>query len=241
MNKGPGQTRDYVAQFWAGAEALVQRADIVLCAPFVDLETLRVELAPSRVKFGAQDCYWEPAGAYTGEVSAAMLKEIGATYCIVGHSERRRLFGETDETVARKVEALLALELTPIVCIGESLEEKQRGVTSQRCMDQIHAGLGGLSDEQRARLAIAYEPIWAIGTGLSDDPASANEMAKYIRGCAGGLEHARILYGGSMNAENVTSFCAQSDIDGGLIGGASLDPRIFLKLVLDGVKALGSR
>jgi triosephosphate isomerase (TIM) len=237
MNKGPAQTRDYVHSFWAGAEALVPRADIVLCAPFIDLQTLRVELAPSRVKFGAQDCYWEPAGAYTGEVSAAMLHNIGATYCIVGHSERRRLFGETDEMVARKVAALLEVELTPIVCVGESLEEKQRGLTMQRIADQVISGLGALTDDQRGRLAIAYEPIWAIGTGLNDDPASANEIIKLIRAMAGGLSKARILYGGSMNAENAVAFSEQPEIDGGLVGGASLDPRTFLKLVINGVKA----
>jgi triosephosphate isomerase (TIM) len=241
MNKGPAQTRDYVLQFWGGAEALVPRADIVLCAPFTDLETLRVELAPSRVKYGAQDCYWEKAGAYTGEISAAMLQDIGATYCIVGHSERRRLFGETDETVARKTAALLAVDLTPIVCVGESLEEKQRGETAERVRAQIQAGLGQLTNEQRARLAIAYEPIWAIGSGLSEDPASANDVATMIRTAASGLDQARILYGGSMNADNVADFCAQPEIDGGLVGGASLDARVFLTLVINGLKAAGLR
>lgn len=232
------QATDYIARFWAAAEALVPRADIVLCAPFVDLETLRVELAPSRVRIGAQDCYWEPAGAYTGEISATMLKDIGVSYCIVGHSERRRLFGETDETVARKVGALLALEITPIVCIGETLEEKQQGQTAQRVTAELAAGLGDLSEQQRAGLVIAYEPIWAIGTGLSDDPTTANETIKMIRGALGGLSSARILYGGSMNAENAAAFCAQPEIDGGLIGGASLDPRAFLTLIMNGLKSV---
>lgn len=238
MNKGPAQTRDFVAQFWAAAEALVPRADIVLCPPFIDVETLHVELAPSRVAYGAQDCYWEPSGAFTGEVSAAMLKEIGARYCIVGHSERRRLFGETDEGVARKVGALLALDLTPIVCVGETLEEKQQGTTETRVAAQVNAGLGGLTDRQRASLVIAYEPVWAIGTGLADDPASANETIKMIRGMAGGLSEARVVYGGSMNAENAAAFCGQAEIDGGLIGGASLDPRAFLALIMNGLKAM---
>ena len=241
MNKGPVQTRDYVAQFWAGAEALVTQADIVLCVPFTDLETLRIELAPSRVQYGAQDCYWEPSGAFTGEVSASMLKDIGAKYCVVGHSERRRLFGETDETVALKVQALLSLELTPIVCIGESLEEKQQGKTVERCKQQIEFGLGRFSEGERAKLAVAYEPIWAIGTGLSDDPASANDTIKKIRGMASGLAEARILYGGSMNADNVAAFCEQPDIDGGLVGGASLEPRGFLKLIVSGLKAMSAR
>jgi len=237
MHKAPAQAADYVVQFWAAAEALVTKADIVLCAPFIDLETLRVELAPSRVRFGAQDCYWEASGAFTGEISAAMLAALGARYCIVGHSERRRLFGETDETVARKVAALLAVELTPIVCVGESLEEKQQGLTAARVTSQVQAGLGALSDEQRARVAIAYEPIWAIGTGLSDDPVTANATIAMIRGASGGLADARILYGGSMNADNAGSFCAQPEIDGGLVGGASLDPRGFLTLIMNGLKA----
>jgi triosephosphate isomerase (TIM) len=231
MNKSPAQTIDYVASFWAAAEALVPRADIVLCAPFVDLETLRIELAPSSVKYGAQDCYWEPEGAYTGEVSTGMLAALGCSYCIVGHSERRRLFSETDAMVARKVAALMAHEITPIVCVGETLEEKQKGQTAQRVVEQINAGLGALSDEQRAQLVIAYEPIWAIGTGLADDPASANETIKIIRHCVGGLADARILYGGSMNADNAAAFCAEPDIDGGLIGSASLDPRRFIQLI----------
>jgi triosephosphate isomerase (TIM) len=237
MHKSPVQTRDYVAQFWAAAEALVSKADIVLCAPFTDLETLRTELAPSRVRFGAQDCFWEPSGAFTGEISAAMLAELGAQYCIVGHSERRRLFGETDETVARKVAALLALDLTPIVCVGETLEEKENRLTESRVTLQVQAGLGALTDAQRARVAIAYEPIWAIGTGLSDDPVTANKTIEMIRGVCGGLQDARILYGGSMNADNAAAFCAQPEIDGGLVGGASLDPRVFLTLIMNGLKA----
>lgn len=236
MHKSPAQTAEYVASFWAAAEALVPRADIVLCAPFVDLETLRVELAPSSVKYGAQDCYWESEGAYTGEVSAKMLAEIGASYCIVGHSERRRLFFETDEMVARKVSALLAREITPIVCVGETLDEKERGLTGERVTAQIHAGLGDLTGEQRARIVIAYEPIWAIGTGLADDPATANAMIKVIRDCAEGLRGARVLYGGSMNAENAAAFCAQPDIEGGLIGSASLDARKFIQLILNALK-----
>jgi triosephosphate isomerase len=231
MNKTPVQTIEYVVSFWAAAEALVPRADIALCAPFVDLETLRIELAPSSVKYGAQDCYWEPEGAYTGEVSTGMLAALGCSYCIVGHSERRRLFFESDAMVARKVAALLAHEITPIVCVGETLEEKQQGQTVRRVMEQINVGLGDLSDQQRAQLVIAYEPIWAIGTGLADDPASANQTIKVIRHCAGGLADARILYGGSMNADNAAAFCSEPDIDGGLIGSASLDPRKFIQLI----------
>jgi len=231
MHKAPGQAADYADSFWAAAEALVPRADIVLCAPFVDLETLRVELANSSVKIGAQDCYWEPNGAYTGEISVSMLEAIGVSYCIVGHSERRRLFGETDDMVARKVAALLASGITPIVCVGESLEEKKQGWTAERVAAQVRADLGNLSEVDRGKTVIAYEPIWAIGSGLADDPATANATITMIRSTLPGLEPARILYGGSMNADNAAAFCAQPEIDGGLVGSASLDPRAFVQLI----------
>jgi triosephosphate isomerase len=231
MHKTPAQAAEYVSLFWAAAEALVPRADIALCAPFVDLETLRVELAPSSVKIGAQDCYYEPDGAFTGEVSVTMLAALGVAYCIVGHSERRRLFGETDDAVARKTAALLAAEITPIVCAGESLEEKKQGWTAERVSAQVRAALSNLGPDQRARVVIAYEPIWAIGSGLADDPATANATIAMIRGTLEGLDRARILYGGSMNATNAAAFCAQPDIDGGLVGSASLDPRGFVQLI----------
>jgi triosephosphate isomerase len=231
MHKTPAQAAEYVSLFWAAAEALVPRADIALCAPFVDLETLRVELAPSSVKIGAQDCYDEPEGAFTGEVSVSMLAAIGVVYCIVGHSERRRLFCETDDAVARKTAALIDASITPIVCVGESLEEKKQGWTAERVSAQVRADLGNLKADERARVVIAYEPIWAIGTGLADDPASANATIAMIRGTLEGLERARILYGGSMNASNAASFCSQPDIDGGLVGSASLDARGFVQLI----------
>ena len=231
MHKTPAQAAEYTASFWGAAEALVPRADIVLCAPFIDLETLRVELASSSVKIGAQDCYFEPDGAFTGEISVGMLKAVGVAYCIVGHSERRRLFCETDEMVARKIVALLAAEMTPIVCVGESLEEKQQGRTAERVSAQVRADLGPLTDEERAKVVVAYEPIWAIGSGLADDPANANATIAMIRGALAGLDRARILYGGSMNATNAASFCAEAEIDGGLVGSASLDPRGFVQLI----------
>lgn len=237
MNKTAAEARDYVTSFWGGAEALVTRADIVLCVPFVDLEAVHVALEPSSVKLGAQDCYWEPKGAYTGEISPGMLASLAVAYCIVGHSERRRLFGETDATVARKTAALLEAGITPIVCVGETLEERQAGLTRQRVSEQIVAALGQFSDEQRGRLVIAYEPVWAIGTGVADDPCSANETMHAMRQMLGGLSDTRLLYGGSMNADNASMCCAQADIDGGLVGSASLDPRNFIQLIINGLKA----
>jgi triosephosphate isomerase len=236
MFKTPDAARAYVRAFAAPAAALTDAADIALLAPFVSIEALGSALSGTTIAFGAQDCYWETQGAFTGEVSAAMLREMGCGYCIVGHSERRRLFGETDASVAKKVDALLACGITPIVCVGETYEEHQSGLTLLRVMQQISDGLGHLEDDQRAGVVIAYEPIWCIGTGLADDPASTDKTAGSIRQTLGGLSDARILYGGSMKAENAAAFCACANIDGGLIGSASLDPAGFLTLVANGSK-----
>ena len=167
-----------------------------------------------------------------------MLAGLGVAWCIVGHSERRRLFGETDETVARKVSALLAEGVRPIVCVGETLEENRAGDTRKRVAAQVHAALKHLTEEQRASLAIAYEPIWAIGTGLADSPETANATIGFIRAAAGGLERSVVLYGGSMKADNAEAFCAQPNIDGGLVGSASLDPAAFATLVANGLRGI---
>jgi len=241
MYLDPETARDYARVFLPLAEGLGEEADIALCAPFVCLETLAEELEDSdNISLGAQNCYWEPKGAFTGEVSARMLHQL-VDYCIVGHSERRRLFGETDEMVARKISALLTQEITPIVCVGETLEENQAGRTVERVNAQIAAGLGHLSDKQRASIVIAYEPIWAIGTGLADTPESANATIDVIRHAAGGLADAVILYGGSMKPENAEALCRQKNIDGGLVGSASLDPRAFAQLVGNGLKGVDAR
>ena len=235
MYKTPAQAREYVASFASGAAELAAQADIVLCAPFIDLEALVGALEGSAVGAGAQDCYWQPEGAFTGEVSAAMIAALGCGYCVVGHSERRQHFGETDATVAKKVSALLGLHVTPIVCVGETLDEHKAGATLQRVMQQIADGIGHLSDDERAGLVVAYEPIWAIGTGLADTPENANRTISLIRQSAGGLDDARIVYGGSMKPDNARALCAQPDIDGGLVGSASLDPAAFLTLVKNGL------
>src|SRR5271165_422749 len=165
----PAQTRDYANAFVPLAEKFRERAAVVLCAPFIDLVPLHEELliAQTYVEIGAQDVFWENEGAYTGEISPAMLAGEGVDYCIVGHSERRRMFGDTDETVARKVSALLAADIVPIVCVGETLEEHRAGKARDCVRAQLIAGLGHVTDEQRADIVIAYEPIWAIGTGLA--------------------------------------------------------------------------
>jgi triosephosphate isomerase len=235
MYKSPLQTREFVDAFARAAASLSERADIVLCAPFTDLETLVDSLAGSTIGAGAQDCYWQPEGAFTGEVSASMIAAIGCRYCIVGHSERRQLFGETDAMIAKKVSALIAEGVTPILCVGETLEEHKAGATLQRVMQQVSDDVGHLSDDERAAVVIAYEPIWAIGTGLADTPENANRTIALIRQTSGGLDGARILYGGSMKAENASALCEQPDIDGGLVGSASLHPAAFLALVKNGL------
>jgi triosephosphate isomerase (TIM) len=239
--KTPDEARAYLADFVVSAEELIPRADIALLPPFIDIEAVRDGLAKTTIALGAQDCYWEPQGAFTGEVSASMLAALGCKYCVVGHSERRRLFGETDAMVGKKVTALLAEGITPIVCVGETLDEHQSGLTLQRCMQQVVESLGHLDDDERANLVVAYEPVWAIGTGLADDPESANRTIGYIRQCLGGLDEARILYGGSMKADNAAQFCVQPSVDGGLVGSASLEAAAFLTLIANGSQVRDER
>jgi len=238
MYKTPKDALAYARAFAPAADSLSARSSIALCAPTIDLAALSEALKSSRVALGAQNCFWEPEGAFTGEVSAAMLASLGVRCCIVGHSERRRLFGETDESVARKVSALLAEGIRPIVCVGESLEENRAGETRSRVTSQVHAALRHLSEEQRAGLIVAYEPIWAIGTGLADSPEASNQTIGYIREALGGLERATVLYGGSMKPDNALAFCAQPNIDGGLVGSASLDPAGFIALIENGLRGI---
>ncbi|HMC41301.1 MAG TPA: triose-phosphate isomerase [Acidimicrobiales bacterium] len=189
------------------------------------------------IALGAQDVHWEASGAYTGEVSPGMLAKLNVTYVIVGHSERRQLFGETDETVARKVGAVFAAGMTPIMCVGETLEEREAGSTEARVLGQLRAGLAGLDPEQVGRLVVAYEPIWAIGTGRNATPGDAQAVCAAIR-AAVTAEHGedpgaavRIQYGGSVKAANARDLMAQPDIDGALVGGASLDPGDLAQIV----------
>ncbi|MBC5824255.1 MAG: triose-phosphate isomerase [Candidatus Eremiobacteraeota bacterium] len=241
MFKTPEDTRAYVDAFRIMAAELVAQADIALAAPFVDLDALRVALEGSTIGIGAQDCFWEAEGAFTGEVSAPMLSALGVQYCIVGHSERREFFGETDETVSLKISALLGGNITPIVCVGETHAEHHAGTSFARVEQQLHGALGSLSDAERAAVVVAYEPVWAIGTGLACDAESADTIMNFIRRSAGGLDEARIIYGGSMKPANATALCAQPNIDGGLVGSASLDPAEFLSLISCGLQVLDAR
>ena len=212
------------------------QAEVALAPPFTALDAVAGELAGSDIRLAGQDTFWERQGAYTGAISPVMLKDAGCRYVIVGHSERRQYFGETDLTVNRKLKAVLEVGLCPICCIGESLEERQAGQTLARVGQQLEVGLaemGSLSGEQ---LVLAYEPVWAIGTGLTATPQQAQEVHAFIRSLLRELLHAaaeevRILYGGSVTPDNATSLMAEADLDGALVGGASLKSASFLGIV----------
>lgn len=213
--------------------------DVVVCPPFTALKSVStvIELDRLQVGLAAQNVHWESEGAFTGEVSPRMLSELRCGYCIVGHSERREMFGETDETVNRKVHALLEADITPIVCVGESLETREADDTERFVREQVRAALAGVSADDAARIVIAYEPIWAIGTGHTPTPEGANDVCRSIRATLGALfgqgvaMQVRVLYGGSAKPENLHFFMPEPDIDGALVGGASLDAVSFADMV----------
>jgi triosephosphate isomerase len=211
--------------------------DIVVAAPFTAIHGAAEAARNSNVQIAAQDTSWEPEGAFTGEVSAGMLREAGAEYVIVGHSERRTLFGETDSTVNWKLAAALREGLAPIVCVGETLEQRERSETFAVLDRQLEAGFEGVAAEQMAQVVIAYEPIWAIGTGRNATPEQASEAHGYIRGRVRArhgeatAELCRVIYGGSVKPDNVESIVTRPDVDGALVGGASLDVQGFFEIV----------
>ncbi len=212
--------------------------DVVICPPFTDLRTLQTLLEADEIPIalGAQNCYWEEKGAFTGEVSPGMLAKLNVAYVIVGHSERRQLFGETDETVNLKTKAVLKHEMTPIVCVGETLEERERGATDARVRDQTHGAFAGVKAADAARCVVAYEPIWAIGTGHNATPDDANATCGVIRATLRELygdaaDAMRIQYGGSVKPGNIADLMGMPEIDGALVGGASLDPDDFARIV----------
>jgi triosephosphate isomerase len=236
MHKTVAETVAYIKEFRLLVKD-VTGIDIVLAAPFTGIHAAADAARNSNVAIAAQDVYWEKQGAFTGEVSAPMLAEAGAEYVIVGHSERRTLFGETDEAVRRKTAAVLDAGLTPIVCIGETLAERDRNETFAVLDRQILEGLRDFSPQQVAELVLAYEPVWAIGTGRNATPEQAAEAHTHIRAQleaihgAGTAEAVRILYGGSVKPDNVAALAAQPNVDGALVGGASLDVQGFFEIV----------
>ncbi len=212
------------------------KAEVALAPPFTALGAVAEELAGSDLKLAGQDTFWERQGAYTGAISPVMLKDVGCRYVIIGHSERRQFFGETDQTVNRKLKAALEAGLTPICCIGESLEEREQGKTLARVGKQLEDGLAGLSALTGEQLVLAYEPVWAIGTGLTATPQQAQEVHAFIRSLLRELvgaaaEDVRILYGGSVTPDNAAELLAEADIDGALVGGASLKAASFLGII----------
>ena len=211
--------------------------DIVICPPFTALSEVAQVINESNIRLGAQDVYWQDEGAFTGGVSVTMLKDAGAAFVIVGHSERRQYFNETNQAVNKKIKAVLKSGLTPIMCLGETLAEREAGKTFDIVREQLTQGLEGLNRQQLMAAVIAYEPVWAIGTGRNATPGQAQEVQKYIRDLLVKMydkesaQAVRIQYGGSVKPENAAELMQQPDIDGALVGGASLNQESFIKIV----------
>jgi triosephosphate isomerase len=236
MYKNPAQTEDFFRAFLP----LIfehNRHEIVVCPPYIDLQAALKSAEGSQILIGAQDIYWKDEGAFTGEISSPMLVAVGCTHVIIGHSERRQYFAETDDTVNLKLKSALEHGLTPIVCVGEVLEEREAGLTEDVLRRQCLRAFNAISAKKAAKLVIAYEPVWAIGTGKTATPQMASDAHVLIRGEAAkafGDEFAaqlRILYGGSVKPENATALMSEEEIDGALVGGASLDAKAFAAIV----------
>ena len=235
MNKTPAEAKELISAI----APLVKDADceVVACTPFVDLSAAQEAAEGTNIQIGAENCHWEKSGAYTGEISAEMLTSMGVKIVIIGHSERRQYFGETDVTVQKRVRAALDAGMTVILCVGETLEQREQGITSELVSMQTKIALCGVSEEELKRIIIAYEPVWAIGTGKTATAEQANEVCHTIRECIASVysqataDGITIQYGGSMNAGNAAELLAQPDVDGGLIGGASLKPNDFATIV----------
>ena len=235
MNKTVAETKKFFDQLIPVVAG--SKNTVVLCVPFTDLASAVQATKNTNIAIGAQNVHWAESGAFTGEISAAMLTELGVKYVVIGHSERRQYFGETDETVSKRTKAALSAGLKPIVCVGETLEQREGGITEKVLSEQVKKGLDGVSAEDMKNVVIAYEPVWAIGTGKTATDEQANETIGFIRSVVKevyGKETADelyILYGGSMNDKNAKGLLSMSEIDGGLIGGASLVPEKFEVIV----------
>jgi len=231
MNKTTAEARELIGQL----KSVVANAgcDVVICTPFTDLAVAIEETRGTNIKVGAQNCHWAESGAYTAEISAGMLRELGVEYVIIGHSERRQYFGETDVTVGQRVRAALDAGMTVILCVGELLEQREQGITEEICAMQTKVALNGVSAGEMKKVIIAYEPVWAIGTGKTATAAQAEEVCAYIRSVLDKLygtavaQGVTIQYGGSMNAGNADELLDMENVDGGLIGGASLKAEDF--------------
>lgn len=215
----------------------LKEVDVAICPPYIHMAALKVIFVLRNIMVGAQNMHYEEKGAFTGEISPAMLRDMGIECVIIGHSERRQYFGETSRACARKVKAAIAHNIRPILCVGETLEERESGNYENAVGDMLRESLDGVTPEEMVRTVIAYEPVWAIGTGRTASSGQANEMAAFIRACIGAkygeevAEQVIIQYGGSVKPENISEIMSMSDIDGALVGGAGLDPRSFAKIV----------
>ena len=235
MNKTPSEAKALIEE----SKPLLEKAEceVVMCVPFVDLPTALEAAKGTNIKIGAQNCHFEKSGAFTGEISAPMLKEMGVEYVILGHSERRTYFGDTDETVAKRLKAALSSGLKVILCVGEYKEQREQGITAELVAMQVKIALLGLTEEEIKNVIVAYEPIWAIGTGLTATADQADEVCGIIRETVAKLyskeaaDSMTIQYGGSMNAKNAAELLSKENVDGGLIGGASLKAPDFAAIV----------
>ncbi len=236
MNKTVGEALDLVREL-KGAVSGVKEVEVAVAPPFTSLHVVHKELEGTSIRLAAQNLYWEEKGAFTGEISPLMLKEVGCQYVIIGHSERRQFFGESDETVNRRIKAALAQGLRVIFCVGETLRDREEGKTFPLIEKQMEGGLKGLDGQGMGEMVIAYEPVWAIGTGKTATPEQAEEVHRFIRSKIQKLysrevsEKIRIQYGGSVTPENIRSLMNQPDVDGALVGGASLKAESFSKIV----------
>jgi triosephosphate isomerase len=244
MYKTIADTRGFFAAF-SPLVADANYCDIVVAPPFPSIPAAVESIRNTKISVAGQNVYWVKEGAFTGEVSPGMLHEAGCRYVIIGHSERRQIFGETDEMVAKKTKAALAAGLTPIVCVGETLAEREAGHTERICEAQLRNGPGALTAEEFSRILMAYEPVWAIGTGRTATPEIAAASHRYLRQCVakrfspGHAAALRILYGGSVKPDNIQGLMAQEELDGALVGGASLDPKSLASIV-SGAKVNGA-
>lgn len=233
MNKTVSESVDFAKSL---LDITNENVEALICVPFTSLTEVKKVVDGTELKIGAQNMHWEESGAYTGEVSAEMLKDIGVDYVIIGHSERREYYGETDETVNKKVKKAFETGISPIMCCGETIEEREEGKAESKIKSQIEKGIEGLSSEQIENLVVAYEPIWAIGTGKTATSEQANDIIKHIREVVreeygDSADKMRIQYGGSVKPDNIKELMDQSDIDGALVGGASLKKDDFSALI----------
>lgn len=237
MYKDVNESIEFVKELVLKQNNIPDNVDVIICTPFTSLYAVSQIVKDSKIMLGAQNMFYEDQGAYTGEISPLMLKSTGCKYVILGHSERRTYFGETDDIVNKKVKKAIEKDLTPIMCIGETLQERESGITNQIVEKQVRGGLNGLSPEEISKVIIAYEPVWAIGTGKTATPAQAQDVHKFIRDLISKISNDKVAsnliiqYGGSMKPENAKELLSQPDIDGGLIGGACLKVDSFYGII----------